>query len=244
MEGWPAVYNLPNFTLSDMTTCGAALRKLGTQAASLEDVAQAIVGYLFEQFRDGPANGPACALVRLFVTRSFARLDADLQSHARQLLGGESETADMKCLLLAGTAGVRPEWNSRNSSVRYRAIPLATEAMLRRSSMISQLVNQLGLEVNALLRPDPALLVDLEQKSYNVFHVAEARGSLYVPAQDDFVIPCGIRSVVGFGGMLPLGNLFAVILFTTVPLARETADLFRPMALSVKLALLPFASAG
>jgi hypothetical protein len=238
------MYNLTNFTLSDMAACGAALRKLGQQAASLEDVAQAIACYLFEQFRDGPANGPACALVRLFVTHSFARLDADLQTHARELLAGELATADMKCLLLAGTAGVRPEWNARASSTRHRAIPLATEAMVRRSPMISQLVNQFGLEVNALLQPDPALLVDLEQRSYNVFHVAEARGSPYVPAQADFVVPCGIRSVVGFGGMLPLGDLFAVILFTTVPLAREIADLFRPLALSVKLALLPFASTG
>lgn len=238
------MYNLTNFTLSDMTACGAALRKLGPQAANLEDAAQAITSYLFEQFRDGPANGPACALVRLFVTRPFARLDSGLQADARQLLDGEPETADMKCLVLTGTAGVRPEWNMRRASVRHRVIPLATEVMVRRSPMISQLVNQFGLEVNALLRPDPRLLVDLEQRSYNVFHVAEARGSPYVPAQEDFVVPCGVRSVVGFGGMLPSGNLFAVILFSTVPLARETADLFRPLALSVKLALLPFASTG
>jgi hypothetical protein len=238
------MYNLADFTLSDMAACGAALRKLGPQAATVEDAAQIIVTYLFEQFRDGPANAPACALVRLFRTRAFGRLDADLQALARQLLAGEPETPDLKCLLLAGTAGMRPEWDARTASARHRVIPLATEAMVRRSPMISQLVNQLGLEVSALLQPDPALLVDLEQKSYNVFHVAEARGSPYVPDQADFVVPYGIRSVVGFGGMLPLANLFAVILFTTVPLSRETADLFRPVALSVKLALLPFAGAG
>jgi len=55
-------------------------------------------------------------------------------------------------------------------------------------------------------------------------------------------VPFGIRSVIGFGGMLPSGNLFAVILFTKVPIPRETADLFRPLALSVKLAILPFDS--
>jgi hypothetical protein len=244
MDGGLAVYNLSNFTLSDMTACGAALRKLGQHAASLDDVAQAIVCYLFQQFRNGPENSPACALVRLFVTRCFGQLDTDSQTHARQLLGSDPEAAELKCLFLAGTAGIRPEWNSCAASVRHRAIPLATEAMVRRSPMISQLVNQFGLEVSALLQPDPVLLVDLEQRSYNVFHVAEARGSPYVPAQEDFVVPLGIRSVVGFGGMLPAGNLFAVILFSKVSLSRETADLFRPLALSVKLALLPFAVAG
>jgi len=98
------------------------------------------------------------------------------------------------------------------------------------------------LEVSDILQPNPGLLVDLEQRSYNVFHVEEAQGSPFVPAQVEFVIPHSIRSVVGFGGMLPTGNLFAVILFTTIPIARQTADLFRPLALSVKLAVLPFAA--
>lgn len=53
---------------------------------------------------------------------------------------------------------------------------------------------------------------DLRGKTYGVFHVAEARESAYVPAQADFVVPYGIRSVVGFGGPLATGDLFAVIL--------------------------------
>jgi hypothetical protein len=112
--------------------------------------------------------------------------------------------------------------------------------MVARLPMIAQLVHQLGLDAGAVLRPDPALLVDLEQKTYNVFHVPEARGSLHVPDQDDFVVPWGVRSVVGFGGVLTSGNFFAVILFSTIPVPRATADLFRPLALSAKLAVLPF----
>jgi hypothetical protein len=238
------MYDLTNFSLSDMTACGAALRKLGPTASSLEEAAQTIVTYLHYELRDGRSNARACALVRFFVTRSFARLEPDLRARARQLLGDEPETAGMKCLTLVGTAGMRPAWNQRTASVNHGVIPLGSEAMVRRSPMIAQLVNQLGLEVSALLQPDPTLLVDLEQKSYNVFHVAEARGSPYVPAQEEFVIPCGICSVIGFGGMLPLGCLFTVILFTTIPITRETADLFRPLALSVKLAVLPFAAGG
>lgn len=234
------MYDVITFPLRDLTACSAALRKMDAGAATMEDAAQAIVFHLYEELRDGRHNGRVCALVRFFVTRPYARLDAELQVCARQSLGGEPESPNMKCLTLMGTAGTRPEWNDRRASVSHRAIPLAGEAMVQRSPMIAQLVSQLGVEVRTLLDPDPGLLVDVEQKSYNVFHVAEARGSPHVPAQESFVLPHGIRSVIGFGGLFSSGNLYAVILFTTVPIPRETADLFRPLALSVKLAVMPF----
>jgi len=72
-----------------------------------------------------------------------------------------------------------------------------------------------------------------------VFHVPVARGSAYIPAQEEFVIPCGVSSVLGFGGLLPSGNLFATIMFSKVPISEEVALLFRPLTLSAKIALLP-----
>jgi hypothetical protein len=106
--------------------------------------------------------------------------------------------------------------------------------------MISQLIIQFGLEVSALIQPDPALLVDLEQRTYNVFHVPDAVGSPHIPAQQGFVIPFGIQSALGFGGMLPTGDLFAVILFSKVHVPRATAEMFKTLALSVKVAVVPF----
>src|SRR5262249_1411580 len=137
-------------------------------------------------------------------------------------------------------AGDRPGWCNRHTSAGHQAIPLASPEMLVRFPMISQLAHQFGLDGHALLRPDPALLVDLEQRTYNVFHVAEARGSPYLPGQDDFVIPWGIRSVLGFGGVLPGGDLFAVVLFSRVAIPRATANFFKTLALSAKLSVLPF----
>jgi hypothetical protein len=85
------------------------------------------------------------------------------------------------------------------------------------------------------------LLADLSQRTFNVFHVADALGSPMVPAQQEFIAPEGIRSCLGFGGMLPEGNLFAVILFSRVRIPGETASMFKPLSLSVKAALLPYA---
>lgn len=70
------------------------------------------------------------------------------------------------------------------------------------------------------------------------FHVEEAVGSQYIPDQE-FVSSRGIRSVLGFGGMVPTGHLFVVIVFSKARISLETALLFRAVALGVRMVLLP-----
>ena len=55
-------------------------------------------------------------------------------------------------------------------------------------------------DVSTVVRPDRELLLGLDQRQYNVFHVPDANGSPFIPAQTEFVVPCGVRSVLGFGG--------------------------------------------
>ena len=43
------MYSLASFSISDMTECGSELRKLGAGASSVEDVAQRIASYLYQQ---------------------------------------------------------------------------------------------------------------------------------------------------------------------------------------------------
>lgn len=164
----------------------------------------------------------------------------ELRVFARGMLGAPPESPAMRCLTLLASAGALPEWNSRKSSAGHKAIPLPSEHFVEQFPMIRQLVQQLGLEVKSVLQPDPEILVDLVQKTYNVFYIPEAVGSQYVVAQQEFVIPFNVRSVLGCGGILPSGNLFAIIIFPKVHFPRETADLFKTVALSVKLAVLPF----
>ena len=70
-----------------------------------------------------------------------------------------------------------------------------------------------------------------------MFHVEEARGSPHIPAQRDFVLRYGITSVVGFGGLLRSGELFAVILFLRARIPAASAARFRTIALDVRSAL-------
>ena len=107
--------------------------------------------------------------------------------------------------------------------------------------MIASLLRQMGLQLEAALYPDSSLILDIDQHTFNVFHVEQAHGSPSIPAQADFVKQYGIRSALGFGGLFSGGELFTVIMFSRVTIPRETADMFRTIALCVKLALLPFA---
>jgi hypothetical protein len=234
------MYNLTKFSLSDMTECGTALRKLSAGASSLEEVANRLVQFFYTNFLDEQTGSPAIALARLFKTHPYNELPNDLQTAVNQMLGHEPDPPHMRCLTLMATVGDRPEWCARQRSIGHQVIPLVSEQLVAQSPMISQLIQQLGLDIGTVLAPDPDLLVDLEQKTYNVFHVPDAVHSPFVPAKAEFVIPHQIQSVLGFGGMLPSGNLAAFILFSKVQIPKETAELFKTLALNAKLAMLPF----
>ena len=235
------MYDLTQFTLSEMTRLGVSLRKAGTAASSLEEVSNRVVGMLHEDLRMPPTNAHACALVRLFVTLPYSTLPAPQQEFARRLRPGIEQQPSMKCLTLLATVGEKPEWNSRHQSAGHQALPLAGAESINRSPMINQLIRQLGVEVGTLVSDNSGMLLDSSQHTFNVFHVPQAPGSPFIPAQQEFVIPHGVQSVVGFGGLLPPGELFATILFSKAPIPREIAELFKTLALNVKVALLPFA---
>ena len=232
-------YDVTHFTIRDMTECGKAMRSAREGAASMEETAGRIVRLLYEGLVD-EEGGAACALVRFYKTHSYGGLDEELQRFARAAMESAPPWPGMKCLVLLATIGAEASWCSRRNSQGHQAIPLPSEEALGMAPMISSLITQLGLSVGTVVNPEPDLLLDLEQRSYNVFFVPEALGSPHVPAQDDFVVPHRIRSVLGFGGFLPWGEMFAVILFLKVPISQETANLFKPLSLNVKLAILPF----
>ncbi len=235
------MYNLTDFTLRDMTECGTALRNISQNSKSMDEVANSMVNYLYDQLIDKQTGKKACTLVRFFKTHSYSELDDARQNAARTILAGQSEPPpNMKCLTLLASNGEKPEWRSRETSVGHKAIPLPSTQVVEQFPMISQLVKQFGLDINTVLAPSQDFLVDLEQSSFNVFHVPQAVGSPYVVAQEEFVVPFGVKSVLGFGGMLPSGNLFTIIIFSKVYIPRETAEMFKTMALNVKVAILPF----
>ena len=234
------MYDFAKFTESELKECGNTLQSLGAAASTMEDAANKIVGYLYDNITDAATSQRSCALVRFYKTHPYNQLDQGLQSFAQGILGS-SPSDDINCLTLLGTIGDQDQWKSRAKSNGHRAIPLASAEMVASIPMIARLINQFGIDVGSVMRPDPTLIGDLSQKTFNTFYVPEAVGSPYIPAQDDFVIPFGIKSVLGFGGVLSSGALFAVIMFSKTPIPSQTAENFRNLAPSVKQAVEQFA---
>jgi hypothetical protein len=235
-------YDLTKFDLGDMLKSSLRLREVASGAPTLEASAQRACRFLYDELV-GPDGQRACALVRCYKTHAYSSLEPELQGFAREALGSEQPRPTMKVLTLMATIGQSAGWNSRHLSRGHRAIPLASPEMVEKAPMISQLIKELGLELTTVLQPSPDVVKELAGKRHGVFHVENALGSPYIPAQQEFVVRFGIRSVLGFGGMLATGDLFAVILFATVHVPAKAADRFRTLALDVKSAFSKFSDA-
>jgi hypothetical protein len=101
--------NIDNFTLKDMVEFSAALRRMGSGATSMEEVADRIVHYLYENLIDKKTGEKGCVLVRLFKTHPYGELDENLQEFARNVLKTSPGFPAMKCLVLLASAGTLPE---------------------------------------------------------------------------------------------------------------------------------------
>ena len=233
--------NLAAFGFNDLMELRGKLRTLfeGGEPASFEEAATEVARLFRSELRD-MAGRPACALVRIYKTHLFRDLDEELQAFARAIEPRADAMHHLRCLTLIATAGDEPAWNSRRQSRSHKAIPLSSEEAVAQAPMVAQLIAQLGVNVSNVLRPDPKLLMDMRDKAQNVFYVPRALGSPYIVAQEDFVKPYRIESVIGFGGMLASGDLVTAILFSRVPISATAADHFKVVGLNFKLAMLPF----
>lgn len=233
---------LADMTVSDLMKLRGKIRGLfaADEVQTFEDAAQRVVDLFRKELLDDQGE-PACALIRIYKTHRFALLPDDLKQFALSREPAAESLRELRCLVMMATAGDEPRWNSRRQSRDHQAIPLSSEAAVAEAPMVSQLIQQLGIRVAAVLRPDPALLLDMEGTAQNVFYIPVAQGSQYIPAQEEFVKRYGIQSVVGFGGLLSSGDLVAGILFSKVPVSAAVADHFKVIGLNFKLVMLPFA---
>ncbi len=222
-----------------MLRCSRGLRNAASNAHSTDEAATAIVGYLHSQSADPVTLEPQCALVRFYRTASYRDLDPSVQAFAASRLGVSAPDPAMKVLSLTATVGIEPQWCDPGLSVDHRAIPLPSVEIVEQAPMIAELIRAMGIEIADVVSPPIALFENADGRTYNVFHVEHARGSPFIPAQSGFVIPYGIESVVGFGGLLSTGEFFAVVMFSRVHIGKEPASRFRNVALDVKAILYP-----
>ena len=224
--------DLGDFDLGAMVRLVPALRRLSEDCPSARAFAQRVCELLHASFvgHDGVRQ---TALVRLYGTTSARELPE------RDRVGLAEDT---KCLVLLGSAGTQPAWNDPEQSVGHRVLPLPDTEQVAQMPMVAGLLEQLGVDVAALTRSADEVMLPVTDERCRVFYVPDAVGSPLIPAQD-FVREHGITSAVGFGGPVIGGDVFALVLFSTVPVARASAELFETVALSLGLAALDLVNA-
>jgi hypothetical protein len=111
------MFDLAQFSLSNGVSCGAELRAIGSDCSSMEETADQVVAYLYDNLGDSEGAAPGCALVRFYVTLPLADLEPGLQQFAWTSAGPPQLAPTTKCLTLLASRGLEPAWNSRHTSV-------------------------------------------------------------------------------------------------------------------------------
>lgn len=233
------MYNQTPFTSKDLAKCSLVLRHLGKKAASMQDSSQKIVDYIHEHFYDSETEQNSCALVRLFKTHPYGELTDSLQASARSLMTPTIPVADMKCWTLLAAAGKEPQSNY-SLIAKDIVIPLVNQELVAEMPAIAELISQLGLDIPTVLGVAPEKVLESEHKLLNIFYIPNAKDSRFITEQDSLIIPYGVKSVLGIGGLLPSGSLFVVMIFLKVQVSKNSTEMLKNLALAIKTSLLPF----
>lgn len=180
-------------------------------------------GVLARSLHERCLSGGARSLVlsRIYLSLPHSALDPGSVQFVREKFGLSPSGSDVFLALMA-TAGDRPAWCDRKESQGHRAIPLDHQTVAT-VPMLARCFQQIGFNLDLVLAGEEGIHLEGVPSAFGLFHVEEALGSPFVPAQEDFVKPCGVRSAVGCGTMLPNGAVSIWIGFSRHAIARRAA---------------------
>jgi hypothetical protein len=204
---------------SDVSSFGRQLLANNRDSARYFDtISQTIVETIFNEFKRAD-DSPLFALVRVYRLSRYAELPSELQKMV--------EPARERWMTLMGTYGIEPAWQHRGQSQGHKALNLGAD----QSPMISAAIYQLGLDVGIQLpKLDINVPVTKTGTVMRYFHIEDAEGSPYIPAQDTFVKPYGIRSVVGIGSGFLSDSAYVMLGFARATLDIEQGQKFAELA--------------
>jgi signal transduction histidine kinase len=203
-------YDLSTLASHELAQIGARVRRCA-EAASFDQIARAIVDALWGSLVERVP--PQLAMLRLYRVRRLAALESSLRALV------PAEAGDARVLVLAATRGLEAAWNDVTGSQGHRVLPLSAP----NAPMVGKLVSALALDRTG----DP-----------EVFYVADAIGSPVIPAQREFVLRYGVRSVLGTGGLFASPAVgFALLAFSRVALSDVIVRGFGDLGLSTGIAL-------
>jgi DNA-binding CsgD family transcriptional regulator/GAF domain-containing protein len=226
--------SINELTLQKVFEFSAHTKKHTAGLSTVEDVCQSLTQSLYQTFSN--SNGQSeFALCRIFKSCSFGDFPKELKTHIRQ----KTKTRlvnETKHIALLGTFGETKEWCSISNSKNHKALPLNDPNAIKNFPMMLALFNQIGFEISQNQKTGPILFLKKEDHDFGLFLVEKAEGNSLIPDQEDFVIPLGIKSVFGFGGMFSTGNIFAVIIFSKKRIKKNQAEIFHSLVPAFKYA--------
>lgn len=254
------MFDLANLTPSDLVVCGSDLRQATAVAATTEEASRALARYLRGVFAN-PATGlRQVSLVRVYATARVADGDADRPGAARvlELLSGDGDAEpgpghpghpDLIPLEAASGNGSGPPAPGHvpSSPEALRGLHPALAGVLRDLGIVdapsggpssgTNGVAPHGLAAYDLVplgtgrhaaAPIAAADPDLDSERHAIAHIPDPLAARH-----------GVRTVLGYAGTLPDGEVFAVLLFTGHHIPASAAESLRGLTAATRLALLP-----
>lgn len=228
---------LTTFSVADLESLSHAMRDMRSDHGSMAEAAAEITGLLYREFQE-PSGGPACINVRIQVSQILAALPPMFARAALEV--DPAATAETPCLVGLSSnghvdipeGGLPEEW----------ALPI-TARVFAELPMMPRLLEQIGMELDAVTDPGRAVAIRLQHRSFNVYlatDLAEDEVLLPNPVHRALVRDRGIKSFVAAAGVLPTGGLLLISFQTSVVVTPEIAEMLRPLATSVKATLIPY----
>jgi hypothetical protein len=186
---------------------------------SFEAAAQLGVKAIYDEFRQ-PNGQPAFALVRTYRLSRHDELAPDVQP----LIDARSGNFWMA---LMGTSGDEPAWCDRHQSQGHKAIPIGES----QSPMLNAAFEQLGIAFQAGgADKEDTLIFKPAASMTRFFHVEQALGSPYIPAQDGFVRPYSIQSVLGLASSFVSKSFHLTLCFSKTPVNKDDGEKFAELS--------------
>lgn len=238
-------------TAKKITDLKETIDKALQPCGSLEEAAQTFTNVLFEEFET------SISLIRFFTTIPFGKLRTSTQTSVSTLAESEGIAPliknDTPVLTLLGTRGGREMQNSRQNF----GIPLASTDFVASIPMISQLLKELGFDLNWDTKKKSAIQDnDIETSSSGFLsgmfyvpdaqHAMNARGEKLLSAVDRIAAyntEClsDVETMFGIGGAYVSGPFIAMMVFSKEALDKRTVELLTPLVNYFKTSTLKMA---
>jgi PAS domain-containing protein len=226
--------SITELTLQKVFEFSGLIKKNTGGLSTMEEVCQQLTKSLYQTFSN--SNGKSeFALCRIFKSCSLSDFPPELKKHIRQKTNAGIDEKT-KHIALLGTFGEKKEWCSISNSKNHKILSLNNPNTIKNFPMMLALFNQIGFEIIQSQDNGSLLFSKKEDHDFGLFLVKKAEGNALIPDQEDFVIPLGIKSVFGFGGMFSTGNIFAAIIFSKKSIDINQAEIFHSLVPAFKFA--------